>query len=456
MSLQFKIAAFFLLSVGLQVFFFGYSHLGATKGTASISSNPQTVNPQTVQEDESLPQVQSKNVQRVSSAPRPSAHPAAPPKKRTEVVVHEIKKGETFASILSKYASRMEQVPVVSSVLKGLGVKSSAFKVGEKIEVAIKDDDLTRVRLPLSDGRTAIVLVDSKEGYSAYYSMPQVREQQKIVTATIHNSFIRSALDAGLPYPIIDELVDLFSHRIEFSKDIQPGDTFSVILNEKSFRGRDQALDAHIVAASMRIQDRTYAVLRYVAKDGRARYYDEKGALLGSYMLRYPLQFTKITSVFTDARMHPILNVSTPHHGVDFAAPIGTAVRSVASGSITVASFQGGAGNMIEVKHSDRLRTVYMHLSGFAKGLKPGTHVSRGQVIGYVGSTGLSTGPHLDYRIAIGGTYVNPLTVKLPQLMSGEAEIPSRFLEATLRTLNAHHDDMTVARRELKSAKSNA
>ncbi len=378
--------------------------------------------------------------------------PDASGKKRLiKTIEHTVGKGDNFFSIWNRYAGGLDRFEEAKAAFAKAGFRFSSLKAGEKVELAVRKDDgeIRRIRKKLVDGSTAVLKAGAEGIYTAYIAAPKLKQAQKVVTATIYDSFVGSARDAELPYEVIDEFVDLFAHRIDFSRDLQPGDTFSVVYDEKRVRGEDRTLGVEIQSASIKVQNKIMAVLRYKGTDGKSRYYDEKGNLLGNYFLRYPLKFTRISSVFSNSRRHPIRKIVTTHPGVDFAAPKGTPVRSVADGIVSIASFRGGGGNMIEIKHNASVRTIYMHLSRFAPGIRPGMRVSRNQVIGSVGSTGLSTGPHLDYRLSVRGKFINPLSSKLPQLIAPGEAIPAGTLKATLQALHARHENMTIARREL-------
>lgn len=374
---------------------------------------------------------------------------------RTAIQSHLVKKGETFSTIWNRYAGNLDRFPEAVSAFERAGLKRCAFKAGERLEIAVREGgDIRRIKKSLDDGGKAVLKTSETGEYVATLEAPKIREQQKTITATIYGSFLRTAAGASVPYKVADEMVDLFANRVDFSKDLQPGDTFSVIYSEKRVKGRDEALSSMVEAASMKVGGKFFAVVRYQGRDGKPRYYDEKGELLGNYFLRYPLQFSRISSVFSKARYHPILHVATPHPGVDFAAPKGTPVRAVADGLVVLASFQGGAGNMIRIKHDGKVQTTYMHLSKFAKNIRTGAHVKRGQVIGAVGSTGLSTGAHLDYRLTVSGSFINPLTSKLPQLLNQKDAIPPKLLQAALRNLESRHEAMAIAQGDIDSRKS--
>ncbi|RIK99743.1 MAG: hypothetical protein DCC75_14300 [Proteobacteria bacterium] len=200
--------------------------------------------------------------------------------------------------------------------------------------------------------------------------------------------------------------------------------------------------------------DGLLVAIRHYGRDGAAHYYDEAGKALGNYFLRYPLKFTRISSAFTHARFHPILKTTRAHNGVDFAAPIGTPVRAVADGVISEAGYNGGSGLMVKIKHGSRYSTAYLHLSKIASGIRSGTRVSRGQVIGGVGMTGLATGPHLHFSLYDGGRYVDPLRSKLPSLADVVDSIPPQYLLAAVNAIRQKHHQVSMA--FVNSAKRNS
>jgi murein DD-endopeptidase MepM/ murein hydrolase activator NlpD len=169
-----------------------------------------------------------------------------------------------------------------------------------------------------------------------------------------------------------------------------------------------------VLAARIVSQGRAHNAFRYETKDGSITYYDEDGESLQKSLLRTPLEYSRVSSNFSYNRKHPVTHNWAPHLGVDYAAPTGTPVRATGDGIVAEATRNGASGNYVKIRHNSRLETYYLHLSRFGKGVRGGAHVSQGQVIGYVGMTGLATGPHLDYRIKVSGTFVNPRTIELP------------------------------------------
>ena len=205
------------------------------------------------------------------------------------------------------------------------------------------------------------------------------------------------------------ELADVFSGEIDFNSELQPGDTFRLTF-EKVFREGQFSEYGGVLAAEFVNEGRSFKALRYTVPGGKPGYYDEQGRSLKRFFLKSPLKFeASVSSRFSRARRHPVLRIVRPHLGVDYRAPMGASVVAVANGSVVSAGWNGGAGRMVRLRHAGGWETTYMHLSSIA--VRRGQHVSQGQLIGRVGSSGLSTGPHLDYRVVQGGRYLNPLSV---------------------------------------------
>lgn len=248
---------------------------------------------------------------------------------------------------------------------------------------------------------------------------------QSTARGTIDNFFYVDALEAGLSEATVLEVGDIFSFNIDFTTEIREGDQF-VFVYEKRKRNGEDAPDGRILAAKF-INDGVTHYAYYFEQDGQGGYYDGDGHVLERQFLKAPLSYRAITSGFTGARMHPITRKVSAHYQIDYAAPTGTPVVSSAHGSISSAGWEGGWGNMIRVTHDNGYTTHYGHLSGYAKGIKSGVHVSQGQIIGYVGSTGWSTGPHLDYGMKLNGVPINPLTIEQPKGKPLEGDAMTQF-----------------------------
>lgn len=257
-------------------------------------------------------------------------------------------------------------------------------------------------------------------GFEVSQRQVQVQEAEVAVTANIDSSLYEAVRGAGEGPQLVQQLVDVFQWDIDFFA-LQKGDSFSLVV-KKRYAGSDLLGYGPIAAARFTHGGQTYEAFRQETPDGRAGYYARNGSPLRKQFLRAPLQFTRITSHFSKSRFHPLLHVFRPHHGVDYGAPTGTPVMTTADGVVVEARYNGGEGNFVRIRHSSRIETSYLHLSRFAKDIRPGRKVTQGDVIGYVGATGLATGPHLDYRVSDNGTWLDPLQLKsiTPDPLRGE------------------------------------
>jgi murein DD-endopeptidase MepM/ murein hydrolase activator NlpD len=235
-------------------------------------------------------------------------------------------------------------------------------------------------------------------------------EIETVVSANIDTSLYEALRLAGETPQLVQQLVDVFQWDIDFFA-LQRGDSFSLVV-KKRFAGSEPIGYGPITAARFRHNGQTFEAFRQETPDGRAGYYARNGSPLRKQFLRAPLQFTRITSHFSKSRFHPLLHYFRPHHGVDYGAPVGTPVMTTADGVVVESRYKHGEGNYVRVRHTSRVDTYYLHLSRFAQGIRPGRKVTQGDVIGYVGATGLATGPHLDYRVCDNGTWLDPLKLK--------------------------------------------
>jgi murein DD-endopeptidase MepM/ murein hydrolase activator NlpD len=249
-------------------------------------------------------------------------------------------------------------------------------------------------------------------------------------SGVISSSLFESGQQAGLSDRLTMELAAIFGWDIDFALDIREGDRFTVIYDDLYVDG-EPLRHGDILAAEFVNDGTVYRAVRYTDPDGHTDYYTPEGKSLRRAFLRTPVAFSRISSYFTTARYHPILNRIRAHKGVDYAAPIGTPVKATGDGKVAFVGRRGGYGNAIELQHGARYSTLYGHLSRFARGLHAGSRVRQGQVIGYVGMTGLATGPHLHYEFRIDGVHRNPLKVDLPQAAPIAAKYRQDFLIAS-------------------------
>lgn len=235
-----------------------------------------------------------------------------------------------------------------------------------------------------------------------------VRIERRRAKATIESSLWNAIAGQNLPLALASEMEDIYGWSVDFF-GIQPGDEFEVIYDQRYVDTMQVGIGRIWGSVFLHGGKQLYAIP--FKQDGKVSYWDENGNSLRKQFLKAPLKFTRISSKFSNSRLHPVYRVYRPHHGVDYAAPSGTHVHAVADGVVTSRGWAGGGGNTIWIKHARNYTTGYLHLKSFAKGIAVGTRVKQGQLIGYVGSTGTSTGPHLDFRVKVGGKAIDPLRI---------------------------------------------
>lgn len=363
-----------------------------------------------------------------------------------KVVRHTVASGDTLSRIWASYGGSNDEALEASRVLADFGPQAKTLRKGEQLALLVSNDgEIRGLRKKLLDGGTVVLRSEGDAGYSSRLVEPKFQEAERTVSGVIYSSFSKAASTVDLPYEVVDELVDLFSDRIDFRKDMQVGDTFTVIYSDRrTHRGQFVEL-GEIKAASITNNGKMLVAIRHKNEQGVAHFYDDSGAILGDHFLRYPVQFTRISSVFAKNRFHPVSGVNRPHNGVDFAAPIGTPVRSIAGGVITEVGYKNCTGNMVRIQHDKKYTSEYFHLNSIAPNLKRGSRVGRGELIGAVGKTGLATGPHLHFGFFENGKYVDPLNVELPTAPSQQERIPPQYLMATLTMLRSQQDAVRVA-----------
>jgi len=259
-----------------------------------------------------------------------------------------------------------------------------------------------------------------------YQGQKEVETRLKTASGVVESSLWNAMVDNQLSPVLALNLSDIFAWTIDFFA-IQQGDRFRVIYDEMYVDSVSVGIGEIYAVEFEHYGEPNYAFL--FDQDERADYFDDKGQSLRKAFLKAPLQFSRISSRFSNSRMHPVLRIRRPHHGVDYAAPKGTPVMSIGDGTVIAKAYQAsGGGNYLKIKHNSVYTTTYMHLSGYAKGIQSGSRVKQGQVIGYVGMTGLASGPHLDFRVQWNGNYVDPLTVKAPPVEPVKEENMARYI----------------------------
>jgi murein DD-endopeptidase MepM/ murein hydrolase activator NlpD len=347
---------------------------------------------------------------RLALTPSPFLTSAAPagvtPSVRTSTVT--LRRGDTLLTALARLGLARRQSNEVAEALRASGADLRRLRPKDALEVTwtLEGEPIAVRWEPSPWLGFAAVATDAGWEVRRAETRPDVRVEA--VQGEVRRSLFESVEALGESPQLVVELVEIFSSDFDFTADTRAGDRFRLLV-EKRYAG-DQFVDyGQILVAQYLSDGRMLTGVAFDDVRGRAAYYDPDGRSLKKSFLKSPLEFTRITSGFTWARPHPILGGMRPHLAIDYGAPVGTPVRAVADGTVTAAGWNGGNGIQVQLRHRSGYETQYNHLSRLGPGLRAGVRVSQRQVIGYVGSTGLSTGPHLDYRVAKNGRFVNPL-----------------------------------------------
>ena len=333
---------------------------------------------------------------------------------------------------LSLIFSRLNISPAVLHEIMTLGKDVDVLKrlmPDHEIRFQIEDGELEAMQYDMNLTET-LNISRQEDTYAAETIKTELETRVSERTGIITDSLFLTAQRVGLSDNLIMQLVELYGWDIDFALDIRKGDRFQVIYEEK-YKDGEKVQDGPILAAEFINREKPYLAVRYTQPDGYTSYYNEDGYSMHKAFLRTPLKFSRISSGFSLGRRHPILNTIRAHRGVDYAAPMGTPVKATGDGLISFIGTQGGYGRVIILRHGEKYSTLYGHLSRFASSLRNGQRVKQGQIIGYVGMSGLATGPHLHYEFRIHGVHYNPLTVDLPKAIGIPGEIMADFKAKT-------------------------
>ncbi|MFN2238816.1 MAG: peptidoglycan DD-metalloendopeptidase family protein [Thermoanaerobaculia bacterium] len=334
-----------------------------------------------------------------------------------------VEKGDTLDVLLEACGlARKEANQLVTDFSKTFNPRS--LRPGQVLRYDRDADDRTQAVELLVSGwgslRATRTAPDSETFEVEAIEAPHT-SQEVVISNEVESSVWEAVVRAGEDPRIVADLIEVFQWDVDFFR-LQRGDWFTLVA-EKRFVGHDFVGYGPILAARFEHRGEVYEAFRFESKAGFGGYYTRNGTPVRKQFLKSPLKFSRVTSQFTHRRFHPVLKTYRPHYGVDYGAPTGTPVMSTADGVVTFAGRGRGEGNWIRIRHSSRTETAYLHLSRFAKGLKKGSKIQQGDVIGYVGSTGLSTAPHLDYRVRESGKWIDPLKLRsvTPDPLKGAA-----------------------------------
>lgn len=336
----------------------------------------------------------------------------------------EVKPGENLGSILSRLGADRKIIGNLDSYTQGV-FDIRKLRSGNTYTAMMSNHDGNKLMyFVYSINDTSYVIFDFRDSLHVHADSKEVVRSLKSVSGVINSSLWATLQQSGTDPNLAVALANIYQWSIDFYA-IQKGDAFKVIYEELSVDGKPMAM-GEIHAAVFTHNGKEYYAHRF-EQGNVTDYFDENGQNLRKEFLKAPLKFSRITSKFSNSRMHPILRIRRPHHGVDYAAPKGTPVHTIGNGVVVKASYAGGAGRLVAIKHNNGYSTTYMHLAGFGPGIHPGMRVSQGQIIGYVGSSGLSTGPHLDFRVYKNNVAMDPLKIESPPALPVSAKYRASF-----------------------------
>lgn len=325
-----------------------------------------------------------------------------------------VQRGDTVASLLSRLGVQDDQAfrflrshPESQRVFRQL-------RPGKTITAHVNDlGELLALIYPLNGSDRALFIDRRGDRLLVSERALPLETQTQVKSGEIQSSLFGATDDAGIPDAVAMQLADIFGGSVDFHRGLRRGDHFSVVYETQTHLGRP-VRSGHILAAEFVNDGKRHRAVWHESEEGKGAYYTPEGKSLRTAFLRSPLEFSRISSGFTTARFHPVLQTWRAHKGVDYAAPTGTRVKATSDGTVDFIGNQGGYGRVVILRHQGKYSTVYGHLSGFASGLRKGSPVTQGDIIGYVGSSGWATGPHLHYEFRINDVQQNPLSIALP------------------------------------------
>ena len=343
-------------------------------------------------------------------------------------VNHRFRFGETMSEVLDSVGVNPVQVDAWISAARKVYNLNRVY-AGQELSMLVQRPQKELVRLELDIDPGTMLVAELTDEHIEARREPIVYDRSlRVIGGEIHHSLYMAAVSRGVPEKIISDMAEILGWEINFSTDLRPGSTFRVIYEELSRRRGNERMPGRVLAVEVYNRGRSHEGFYFEDLDeGHIGYYDRKGRGIGRDFLRYPVAFSRISSQFSTGRYHPVLKTKVPHYGVDFAAPTGTPVRAVADGKVLKAGWYGGNGRFVKLRHDSIYESGYSHLSRIPSALKAGHAVKKGQVIGYVGSTGLATGPHLHFALYRRGKYIDPLNADLPRARSIEGHSVARY-----------------------------
>jgi len=335
-----------------------------------------------------------------------TASPTAGP----QTVVLAVRRGDTLMSVLLRAgASAADAQEAVAALAKVWNPRE--MKIDQELTIDLGVTHLEKVQFFAGIERS-VAAERGSDGHFTAASMPRVLTRVGTYSVgVIKSSLYQAAIDGGVPLPVFEVMVHAFSYDVDFQREVQPGDRFEILFERITDANGKVVGNGDMLYASMTLSKNALRIYRFAPRGGEPEYFNAQGQSVKKALLRTPVDAVRITSGF-GMRLHPILGYTMMHRGVDFGAASGTPIMAAGDGLVEKVEAAHGYGNFVLLRHSTTYETAYAHMSRFAAGMRPGIHVRQGQVIGYVGATGLATGPHLHYEVRVNGTQVNPMSVK--------------------------------------------
>jgi len=370
-----------------------------------------------------------------------AAAPPAEPVSPFESLEIVIRRNDTLDAIFRQAQLSLADLAMLRN-LPDVRKSLDMLRPGDIILLTHLDGELKSLTRRLSDTATLSV-TRGEAGFDADIIENPLEVQEASMAGSITSSLFGAVNGAGGSDALAIALADVFKYDIDFVNEVQADDRFAVTYQQQ-WQDGEFVRDGEILAAEFVNKGKSFRAVRYVMPDGSAEYFTPDGHSVRKAFLRFPVAFGRVSSGFSTARRHPVLNRVRAHKGVDFAAPVGTAIKAAGSGRVVHRGVKGGYGNTVIIAHAGSVTTLYAHMSRYARGLKVGDKVKQGEVIGYVGMTGLATGPHLHYEYRVSGVHRNPATVPLPKAESIPADLRADF-EAKTAPLLAQLDTVSAS-----------
>jgi murein DD-endopeptidase MepM/ murein hydrolase activator NlpD len=343
-----------------------------------------------------------------------------------------VSKGDTLMQMLVKAQVPRAEAHEAVQALKDV-YNPKALLPGTNIELSFLPPEPDETGSPSFLGlnfepsvERLVSVVKTWAGFQADEVQRPLTSEAVRVAGVINNSLYDDAAKAGLPVPVIADLIRSFSYDVDFQRDIHPNDKFEVMYDRLVDEDGRTARNGKVLYAELTLGGSVRRIYRFVTPDGQVDYYNDKGESIRKALLRTPVDGARLTSSF-GKRMHPILGYTINHKGVDFGVASGTPIMAAGSGTVVEAGWKGGYGRYVRIKHNKTYSTAYAHMSKFGRNIRPGTKVSQGDVIGYVGATGMATGPHLHYEVLVNNKQINPMTVKVATGQKLEGKLLAAF-----------------------------